>query len=87
MNIKVSCLFAGLGSFHNCLADDLSNSEWDKRFLIRAGVIDYDLDGKLSSTKEGNSEVKMDLDDLDLDEDRTVPYLSLHARLTNRWRV
>ena len=74
-------------SLQNSMADNLSGSSWDPRYAIRIGLIDYDLKGEFSSTKEGREDIEVDLDDLDLDEDKTILFLGGHIRFTDRWRL
>ncbi|MDX2479202.1 MAG: hypothetical protein QNK24_02565 [Desulfuromusa sp.] len=76
-------LFPGLNSW----AADISANEWDKRITLRGGAIAYDMSGKFSSTKEGRPNVKLDLDDLDLEDDEVTYFLGANIRMGERWRL
>ena len=87
MKVILFCLITLTFSLQISLADSLSNNEWDKRFVFNIGVIDYDLEGEFRSTNEGRPDFEVDMDDLDLDEDKVILFLGGHIRLTERWRL
>jgi hypothetical protein len=71
----------------NSWAAELSATDWDKRIVLRGGLISYDMSGDFSSTKEGQPEIKVDMDDLGLEEDQTTYFLGATFRLGERWRL
>jgi hypothetical protein len=71
----------------NAWAAELSASEWDKRIVLRGGLISYDMSGDFKSTKDGRPEIKVDMDDLGLEEDQSTYFLGAAFRLGERWRL
>ena len=71
----------------NAWATDISAKDSDKRFILTGGAIAYTMNGDFSSTKEGRPEIKVDLDDLDLDENKLTYFLGASLRLSERWRL
>ena len=68
-------------------AAELSAEEWDKRIVLRGGLMAYDMSGDFSSTKDGRPEVDVDMDDLGLDEDLKTYFLGAAFRIGERWRL
>ena len=71
----------------NTWAAEVSAAEWDKRVILRGGLISYDMSGDFSSTKDGRPEIKVDMDDLGLEEDQSTYFLGAAFRLGERWRL
>ena len=82
----LSLLF-GLVFCLNSWSAELSATEWDKRIVLRGGLISYDMSGDFKSAKDGQPEIKVDMDDLGLEEDQTTYFLGATFRLGERWRL
>jgi len=87
MKAVVLSLLLSLFFCLNGWASELSADEWDKRIVLRGGLISYDMSGDFKSTKDGQPEIKVDMDDLGLEEDQTTYFLGAAFRIGERWRL
>lgn len=75
--MKVICLcmvIVGWLGFTNVgAAEESLNNVLDKRFTIYGGLQVYQADGEFRSTKEGDPDITIDLDDLGLDDNLISP--------------
>ncbi|MEN8688429.1 MAG: hypothetical protein AB1Z51_02430 [Desulfuromonadales bacterium] len=87
MKAGVLSLLLSLVFCLNGWAAELSADEWDKRIVLRGGLMAYDMSGDFSSTKDGRPEVAVDMDELGLDEDQKTYFLGAAFRIGERWRL
>jgi hypothetical protein len=71
----------------NGWAAELSAEEWDKRIVLRGGLMAYDMSGDFSSTRDGRPKVEVDMDDLGLNENQKTYFLGAAFRIGERWRL
>jgi len=64
-----------------------SNNVLDKRFTFYGGAQFYQADGEFSSTKDGRPKVKVDMDDLNLNENEVSPIVGALINLGKRWTL
>ena len=77
----------GLGSTF-CMADsDVRNPYLYERFTLKGGVLHHSATGEFSSNKDGKKNVKVDLDDLGLDEKEYSPHVSARLRFSKRFSL
>ena len=68
-------------------AEETSNKVLDKRFTFYGGVQVYTATGEFRSTKEGRPEIEVDLDDLDLKENKVSPIAGVIFNFGKRWNL
>lgn len=84
--ISLSLMFGLIFCLNSWGAEQQANN-WNKRFQLRGGMIVYDLSGDFSSTRNDRPEIDIDLDDLDLKENKQTYFLGANLRLGERWRL
>ena len=70
LSLLLSLLFSLTG-----WAAELSADEWDKRIVLRGGLMAYDMSGDFSSTRDGRPKVEVDMDEIGLDENLKTYFL------------
>ena len=68
-------------------AEKTSKNVLDKRFTFYGGVQVYQAQGEFRSTKEGQPEISVDLDDLGLDENELSPIAGFNFTFGKRWKL
>lgn len=89
MRLMCICMavVAWLGFTSAWAAEETSNNVLDKRFVFYGGVQVYQARGEFRSTKEGQPEIKVDLDDLGLDENQLSPIAGFNFTFGKRWKL
>lgn len=75
----------GLGSAW--AQEQKAESVLNKRFTVYGGAQIYQARGEFSSTKEGRPEIKVDMDDLDLDKHAVTPVFGALFNFGRRWNL
>ena len=74
--------------FTSAWAEDKTfNKALDQRFTIYGGAQIYHADGKFGNIKEGQPDIKVDLDDLNLSDDEISPIVGAIINFGKRWAL
>ena len=87
MRVVISSILLSLVVCFNGWAAERSADQWDKRIVMRGGLMAYDMSGDFSSTRDGRPKIKVDMDEIGLDEDQKTYFLGAAFRIGERWRL
>ena len=86
--ISICMVFVCWLGFTSAWADEkTANNVLDKRFTFYAGAQFYQADGKFGYIKEGQPDIKVDLDDLGLNENEVSPIVGAIINFGRKWTL
>ena len=87
MRIGVFLAFSCLVYSNAWAGEQVSENVLDQRFNFFGGIQIYQADGKFSSIRDGRPDVEVDLDDLNLDDNKVSPIFGANFNFGKRWTL